>query len=266
MRMTPTVKVFLYLVTMEDAQAVCDELLWQERYRIEPTRLLTKLQQRQYLVPVLAGFELTDKGREALEDISDWLWIHQYYLPGVIDFTQAKRQMSRGGQTGYQLVTALLDRAQQNAADDPDTLTLLLRQRLKLEFGTRHDQEALHTLMALIYRELDLTTEISEVSLENFNYHTSWVKITPFEKQLLTQLLARMNQTVNDFEMTFSQWLQEASPARRFFTNFEVMTIVMYELGNDRKHLDQVYRNAAQRQRQLLAQQQTSANSAQGIG
>lgn len=266
MRMTPAVKFFLYLVTMEDAQAVCDELLWQERYRIDPARLLAKLQQRQYLVPVVAGFELTDKGRGALADISDWLWIHQYYLPGIIDFTQAKWQMNHGGQTGYQLLTTLLDHAQQNAADDPDTLTLLLRQRLKLEFSTRHDQEALHTLMALIYQELNLTTELSEAALANFDYQTSWVKITPFEKQLLTQLLARLNQTVNDFEMAFSQWLQAVSSTQRFFTNFEVMTIVMYELGNDCKHLDQVYRNAAQRQQRIRIRQQTAANSAQEIG
>lgn len=249
MRMTPEVKLFLYLVTMDDAAAVCQDRCWPERYHVDPTKLLHKLQQRHYLRPLPTGFELTDKGRAALADISDWLWVHQYYLPGVVDCAHAKRYMNRSPLRGYPLVVALLDAAQQAAEDDNDYLALLLRHRLKLEFGTHHDRAALETLMQLIYRELDMTPD---VSLENFNYHSSWLRVTSFEKQLLTQLLGRLNQTVDDFEMAFAQWLQTLPSHHRFFTNFEVMTIVMYELGNDQRHLDELYHSAAMRRLSVL--------------
>ncbi len=263
--MTPEVKVFLYLVTMDDAMTVVDSTQWQERYHLQPQRLLNKLINHHYLTQVVAGYELTAKGREALADISDWLWIHQYYLPGVVDFTTAKHKAAHSTLRGYKLVVALLQDTYANAvaASDNDYCALLLRQQLKLEFSTHHDDPALHTLMQLIYRELDVS---AEVSLENFNYETSWLKITNFEKQLLTELLARMALTVDDFEMAFAQWLQTVPSQARFFTNFEVMTIVMYELGNDQARLNEVYQAAAMRRLNQEAATSLPPSSAQGFG
>lgn len=249
MRMTPEVKVFLYMVAMADAQQTLKDARWLERYHLEPQKTFTKLISHGYLQAVATGNELTPKARKVLGDIDDWLWIHEYYLPGVIDFRLAKRFAYRTALQGYPLVQALLDQAKTAAADDSDYLALLLRHQLKLEFSTHHDQAAMQTLMQLIYSELDVQNDID---LKAFNYQSSWLKVTSFEKQLLKQLLGRLNQTVDDFEMTFAQWLQTMPSHGRFFTNFEVMTIVMYELGNDDRRLDEVYHTAALRH---LAQQ-----------
>jgi hypothetical protein len=244
MRMTPEVKVFLYMVSMADAQQTLQDAKWQERYHLDPQKTFTKLVSHGYLQAVATGNELTAKARKALADIDDWLWIHEYYLPGVIDFTLAKRLSYRTDLQGYPLVQALLAQAKTQADGDHDYLALLLRHQLKLEFSTHHDHAAVHTLMQLMYSELDVG---QDVDLKAFNYHNSWLKVTSFEKQLLKQLLGRLDQTVDDFEMAFSQWLQTVPSHGRFFTNFEVMTIVMYELGNDDRRLDEVYHAAAMR-------------------
>lgn len=249
MRMTPEVKVFLYMVAMADAQQTLQDAKWQERYHLDPQKTFTKLVSHGYLKAVATGNELTAKARKALADIDDWLWIHEYYLPGVIDFSLAKRLAYRTDLQGYPLVQALLDQAQNQADGDHDYCALLLRHQLKLEFSTHHDNAAVQTLMQLMYSELDVS---QEVDLKAFNYHNSWLKVTSFEKQLLKELLGRLDQTVDDFEMAFSQWLQTMPSYGRFFTNFEVMTIVMYELGNDEYRLDEVYHGAAMRH---LAQQ-----------
>lgn len=249
MRMTPEVKVFLYMVAMADAQQTLQDAKWQERYHLDPQKTFTKLVSHGYLKAVATGNELTAKARKALADIDDWLWIHEYYLPGVIDFSLAKRLAYRTDLQGYPLVQALLDQAQNQADGDHDYCALLLRHQLKLEFSTHHDNAAVQTLMQLMYSELDVS---QEVDLKAFNYHNSWLKVTSFEKQLLKELLGRLDQTVDDFEMAFSQWLQTMPSCGRFFTNFEVMTIVMYELGNDEYRLDEVYHGAAMRH---LAQQ-----------
>lgn len=249
MRMTPEVKVFLYMVAMADAQQTLQDAKWQERYHLDPQKTFTKLVSHGYLQAVVTGNELTAKARKALADIDDWLWIHEYYLPGVIDFSLAKRLAYRTDLQGYPLVQALLDQAQNQADGDHDYCALLLRHQLKLEFSTHHDNAAVQTLMQLMYSELDVS---QEVDLKAFYYHNSWLKVTSFEKQLLKELLGRLDQTVDDFEMAFSQWLQTMPSYGRFFTNFEVMTIVMYELGNDEYRLDEVYHGAAMRH---LAQQ-----------
>ncbi|WP_125708028.1 hypothetical protein [Lacticaseibacillus porcinae] len=255
MRMTPEVKVFLYMVSMADAQQTLQDPRWFERYHLDPQKTFTKLVDHGYLQAVATGNELTAKARKVLGDIDDWLWIHEYYLPGVIDFPRAKRLAYRTDLQGYPLVQALLDQAKSQAADDQDYLALLLRHQLKLEFGTHHDHAAVHTLMQLMYSELDVQ---NDVDLKSFNYHSSWLKVTSFEKQLLKQLLGRLNQTVDDFEMAFAQWLQTMPSHHRFFTNFEVMTIVMYELGNDDRRLDDIYHTAALRR---LAQREQNQES-----
>ncbi|WP_407894564.1 hypothetical protein [Lacticaseibacillus sp. N501-2] len=262
MRMTPEVKVFLYMVSMADAQQTLQDPRWLERYHLDPHRTFAKLQSHGYLQAVATGNELTAKARKVLADIDDWLWIHEYYLPGVIDFPLAKRMAYRTDLQGYPLVQALLEQAETDAAGDPDYLALLLRHQLKLEFSTHHDHAAIKTLMQLMYSELDVQ---NDVDLKAFNYHNSWLKVTNFEKQLLKQLLGRLGQTVDDFEMAFSQWLQTMPSHGRFFTNFEVMTIVMYELGNDDRRLDDLYHTAAMRHlAQNACQQNTQPHSATG--
>ena len=116
-------------------------------------------------------------------------------------------------------------------------------------FGAEQDGADIETVRILIYRELGMTPA---VSLKNYNYESSWRRVTIFERQLLTQLLGRQDQTVDDFEMAFAQWLQALPSHHRFFTNFEVMTIVMYELGNDQRHLDELYHTAAMRRLSVL--------------
>ncbi len=245
-------KVFLYLLTQADAKQVVADGIWQERYHLEPRRLLAKLKRR-HLLQALAtdDYGLTAKGQAAIGDIEEWLWIHEYYLPGVIDFSLAKKQNARTALQGYPLLVSLIEAAKQRIADDDDYLAILLRHQLKLEFGTQHDQAALTTLMQLIDIELD--TMPPDVATSAC-YQTSWAKLTEFEKQLLTRLLGRLDLTVDDFEMMFANWLQDQPSQGRFFTNFEKMTIVMYELGHAHERLDVLYQTAAARYRQTHPQ------------
>jgi hypothetical protein len=247
MRITPEIKVYLYLLTQADAQQVFTDRIWQERYHFDAPKWLVRLKRRRYLQALgTTGYALTPKGQAALKNIEEWLWIHEYYLPGVIDFAVAKKRQAHTALSGYSLLVSLIEAAKQRVGDDQDYLAILLRHQLKLEFGTQHDQAALATLMQLIDSELDTMPPDLTVS---GSYQHSWAKVTAFEKERLTRLLGRLGLTVDDFEMMFADWLQNHPSRGRFFTNFEKMTIVMYELGHAHDRLDTLYQTAAARYR-----------------
>ncbi|WP_179394661.1 hypothetical protein [Lacticaseibacillus absianus] len=247
MRLTPATKVFLYMLTMADATDTCSDPVWHERYHLDPDRTIIKLHQRGLIKPVQGSpthYVLTADGQRDLVDIEDWLWIHEYYLPDVIDFARARRLFWQPQRVGYPLLQDLLAQAKRRFRDDAAYLAILLRHQLRLEFDTQHDEDAVKTLMALIDQDLDIRGPVDPLT---FSYATTWAKVTSFEKQMLKALLGRLNWTLADFEMQFSAWLDQQPRTPRLFTRFELMTIVMYELANNTPKLACLYHAAAQR-------------------
>ncbi|WP_125705446.1 hypothetical protein [Lacticaseibacillus daqingensis] len=245
MRLTPATKVFLYLLTMADATDTCTDPVWQERYHLDPVRTIAQLERRGVLTQAVGGpYTLTTAGQTALGDIADWLWIHEYYLPDVIDFARARRGFWQPKLTGYPLLQELLSQAKHRFKDDTAYMAVLLRHELRLEYETQHDLAAIQTLMALIDQDLDIQRPCDPAT---FSYHTTWAKVTEFEKQMLKTLLSRLNWTLADFEMRFSEWLETQPRTPRLFTRLELMTIVMYELANNTAKLVWLYEAAAAR-------------------
>ncbi|WP_262316169.1 hypothetical protein [Lacticaseibacillus parakribbianus] len=244
MRLAPATKVFMYMLTMSGTDAVSTDPVWQERYHMDPHRTIGRLIHRGLIHQVPDGYTLTPKGQAALQDIADWLWIHEYYLPDVIDFTRLRRHAWQPRLSGYPLLHAGLEAAAARHLDDSAYLAVILRHQLRLEYDTQHDRAAICTLMALIDQDLDLR---GPVTIATFSYQTTWAKMTQFEKQMLKSLLSRLEWTLADFEMHFSAWLDQQPRQPRLFTRFELMTIVMYELSNNVGALTRLYASAAQR-------------------
>ncbi len=234
----------MYMLTMSGKPDVQADTMWQERYHIEPRRLIGRLVHRGLVHQLPEGFTLTPKGQAALADIADWLWIHEYYLPDVIDFTRLRRHPWQPKRTGYPLLHDCLVQAAARNQDDPAYLAVILRHQLRLEYDTQHDEAAICTLMALIDQDLDLRGPIEGAT---FSYQTTWAKMTQFEKSMLKSLLSRLDWTLADFEMHFSAWLDTQPRRPRLFTRFELMTIVMYELANNVGALTRLYAGAAAR-------------------
>lgn len=251
MRIAPAMKVFLYVLTVADGDQALVEPVWEDRYQLKPKRAVAWLSRHGFLhtdnKAGLTAYRLTEKGQALLADIADDLWVHEYYLPGVIDFTTTKPHWWQAQPHGYALLHGLLNKAL-HATTDGDTAQLLIRYRLRLESDTQHEQAAIRTLMALIYADLDVTGVEAD-----FCYTKCWAKVTAYELQCLGGLLSALNWTLSDFEMAFAAWLQQQPHRARFFTNFEVMTIVMYEVGGDQQALTALYREAARRFRQHAA-------------
>ncbi len=246
MRLTPSTKVFMYMATMSGDTDVMHDTLWRDRYRLDPLRTMHALMRNGYIQAggALGDVVLTAKGQSALSDIADQLWIHEYYLPDVIDFAHARRRFWERPMQGYVLVEHLLDEALVRYGDDPGYAAVLLRHRLKLELDTQHDQAAAAALMALIVQDLEPGDEFDAAA---FAYATTWVKITSFDKQTLKTLLGRLNWSLSDFEMHFSDWLGMQPRKATLFTHFEIMTIVMYEIADNAGQLTALYAAAAHR-------------------
>lgn len=243
--LSPSVKVFMYMLTMSDLPDVSEEPVWRDRYHLVPPRLIARLLRRGLIEPVVGQavrYELTPKGRAALTDIDGWLWIHEYYLADVIDFAHVRSLPWTHPQIDYHYIEGLLATAKVKYADDPTYQALLLRHQLRLEYDTHHDQDAIHTLMALIDADLDPQPEGVELT-----YETTWAKMSEFEKSTLKSLLGRLDWSLADFEMHFSAWLDQQPRRPRLFTRFELMTIVMYEIGNAKPQLCALYKKAAAR-------------------
>ncbi len=243
--LTPSVKVFMYMLTMSDSPSVDTEPVWRDRYRLSPTRVIARLLRRGLIQPVPGNavrFELTAKGQAALADIDSWLWIHEYYLPDVIDFDHVFTLPWLHPKIDYHYIEKMLANAKAKYADDPTYLTLLLRHQLRLEYDTHHNHDAMLTLMALIDADLDPQPDGSELT-----YETTWAKMSEFEKNTLKTLLGRLNWNLATFEMQFSAWLDQQPRRARVFTRFELMTIVMYEIGDAKPQLCALYKKAAAR-------------------
>ncbi|WP_203632610.1 hypothetical protein [Lacticaseibacillus suibinensis] len=244
--LSPGVKVFMYMLTMSGSPETIDDPVWHDRYRLEPLRLIPQLLNRSLIEPVPAkagqAFELTPKGQAALADIDNWLWVHEYYLADVIDFAHVRDHWWSHPKVDYGVLERLLQDAKVRYGDDPAYMAILLRHQLRLEYDTHHNDAAAHTLMALIDQDLDPQPDGAVL-----DYDTTWAKITEFEKSTLKTLLSRLNWTLTDFEMAFSNWLDTQPRRLRLFTRFELMTIVMYEIGNDKLKLRALYAQASTR-------------------
>lgn len=243
--LTPSVKVFMYMLTMSDSSQVAAAPVWRDRYGLTPSRVIARLLRRGMIQPVtgkVSRYELTAKGQAALSDIDGWLWIHEYYLPDVIDFAHVPNLPWLHPKIDFQYVEGMLAEAKCKHADDATYLTLLLRHQLRLEYDTHHDLDAAQTLMALIDADLDPQPDGAALT-----YQTTWAKISEFEKNTLKTLLGRLGWNLADFEMQFSAWLDQQPRRPRVFTRFELMKIVMYEIGDAKPQLCALYKNAALR-------------------
>ena len=249
--LTPSVKVFMYMLTMSDSPTVGTEPVWHDRYRLSPARVIARLLRRGLIQPVPGNavrYELTPKGQAALCDIDGWLWIHEYYLPDVIDFAHVLTLPWLHPKIDYHFIEHMLAEAKAKYADDATYQALLLRHQLRLEYDTHHDTDAIQTLMALIDADLDPQPDGTELT-----YQTTWAKMSEFEKNILKTLLGRLNWTLADFEMQFSAWLDQQPRRPRVFTRFELMTIVMYEIGGATPQLCALYKKAAARAKKQAA-------------
>ncbi|MFD1393022.1 hypothetical protein ACFQ3L_05375 [Lacticaseibacillus jixianensis] len=242
--LTPSVKVFMYMLTMSDEPNISAAPVWRDRYHLAVPRVIARLLRRGLIAPAgqLGHYELTSKGQAALTDIDDWLWIHEYYLADVIDFDHVWSLPWRHRKIDYAFIEKRLAEAKAQYAEDATYQMLLLRHQLRLEYDTHHNLDAIKTLMALIDADLDPQPEGGELT-----YQTTWAKMSEFEKSTLKTLLGRLNWTMTDFEMQFSNWLEQQPRRPRLFTRFELMTIVMYEIGNAKPQLCALYQNAAAR-------------------
>lgn len=233
----------MYLLTMGDA-SVADADIWEARYGLQPQRVVARFIRAGLIAPVPGGaaYTLTATGREQLGDIAPDLWIHEYYLPGVIDFYTARRHFWQPKLAGVPLLERLLDRALSRSAGDGDYVALIQRQRLRLELDTHRDQAAVQTLMCVIAADLQVSSAPAD-----FAYATTLVKVGEYELQCLRDLVSRLNWTLADFELAFAKWLDAQPRKPSVFTNFECMTIVMHELNHNVAALTALYATAGAR-------------------
>jgi len=245
------------LLAVSADQPVSSELpsWWQARYHQRPERVRRGLMRRGYLMIDQRIFRLTAKGQAALASVPDVLWAHRYYFPGVIDLARFKRAYQPG--RPYETVTYLLEQGLETHQHDLTLTMLLYRLQLRLNLDTGHFAAAATTLMRLFYFALGGDTDELSTS---FTYAHSTFKLTRFDRQALQQVLEGLDWSLSDFEWAFSSWLTAKTNFAAPFTRFEMMRIVMYELGENLPALTALYAEAGQRYHEQL-RQQALANS-----
>ncbi|MFD0897122.1 SAP domain-containing protein [Loigolactobacillus binensis] len=194
-------------------------------------------------------YQLTSTGTQLVQQNQFVLWLHQYYVAGIVDFTAASRTQLPTDLDLAATLNWLLDAAAKQAVADWPQRYYLTHLRFQFAWQTQHKGTALNALLDCIRIKLAGLVQLAPLTEAALVWPTTTYKIEPFYTYMLQQIRQEYTLSVADIVAAFDQRSSVFVLPRQLFSAAEMQQLLRWTLTAQDQKIAQLYQ---QKQKALL--------------